>query len=182
MRRRRAMFRRKPPTQWIADGETFTTVGTNVPVGGAVTTTKLCGGQGGTSDPPGIQRFTILRIRGQLCFAPLAGTGWLGNDTAMLSYGIGVTTTTGAGVATAWNPASSLDADKAWMYLGHWQVVSDTGANFHDFFQIEIDIKTRRVIRGDQRCCLFVTANNIIGVGTTVSQRCFLRTLISRVA
>lgn len=178
MRRRRRGAKR--PTQWVCS-----TLGYGPPqtvVNGVVLRVMLVGTTGTTADfdPPLMNRYTVLRIRGHIDYT--IGTGAAIINTRW-RWGIIVTKTSGGGIAASLpDPASSVDGDSPWLWLAsafHGAAAANTGVTPN--LVIEVDVKAKRVMRPDEALMLCSFQEQSFGAASMVNTP-YLRTLISRSA
>jgi len=174
-------FRRKPPMQWVCSTAGYNPNLQSLGATGSLTGFELVGSTPAASfDPPVIDRYTVLRVRGQI---NIRWTPSAAAQNCLLSMGI-IRTQQKAGPLTVLpNPSLTSDGGSDWLWLT--SVLYTTAANFDPsnpvttpgFF--DIDVKSKRVMReGDALYLITLPGFS----GTAVDMLCNLRTLIARVA
>lgn len=173
------------PKQWVSSPNGYGSVGT-IGASSGIVTAVLAGADGvaASFNPPIIQRFTVLRIRGEVIWAPLTGaTG----DVYVLGAGIMLTKIADTGQAN-YDPTSQPDAGSPWLWLRHLTVCIGSTNNatlggMADQWSFDIDVKSKRVVKENERLVIFTKVLSVTGGGLgTFSQIDYLRTLISKVA
>lgn len=194
------MHRKKSPTQWVVCKDWNTTLTSVV---GAPGVTELVGATSVAAagfDPPIIQRFTVVCVRGQLM--PLSISFNAGGGVWTLGCGIIKLRTNVAGFATATfpNPNSQGDAGADWLWLRQFtfgvqsvgagaQQVTDhylttaaaPGASYRDSSLSQfVNVASKRTMREGEALALVCSLSGT--AGGVVSWTPYLRSLIKRVA
>lgn len=174
--RRRRFGRRKPPMQWCSS----TTYGFDTALAGGVNNFELCGASPSTSfDPPVIDRFTAVTVRGQIVIHPSTA-----NTSTELRLGIIVVRRSSATAAAMPDPAVSNDADQPWLWLESYrQDAFAVGAQVETQVSvIQVHAKVQRVLRQGDQLQLIINRVALVGTSPAVNMTHYLRTLIKRVA
>jgi len=175
----RGGFRAKRPTQWVGGNAYNASTGL---VSLTQSNLELCGSTSSGFDPPGIDRFTVERVRGQVI------VNWLPNavsEVCHLDMGIIAVTDSATAAGIVPSPSTQADSGAHWLWLQH-AVYSAGGINVQQGVlatcpaYFDIDVKSKRVFREDMTLYLAVLASFTAGGSCQLNS--FLRTLISRVA
>lgn len=195
MRRRRSGKRK--PCQWVVGTDTYATYLENsvAAANQFLSAQLLVGAQLGGNEPPTINRFTVNRVRGQIL--PLLSFNQSADMRCTLSMGIVVQTWVQSSLANVYpDPRQVEDGDRSWLWLHHmgfiWKAPTSTmvtttygvpvQAAGYSGTNIEVDVKSKRILQGDERLLLIYSINNSGDTPVSLPMWLWLRTLITRVA
>lgn len=190
MRRfRRGGGRKKVPQQWCSSPAGYGTPLTFT-LGAGPAPIVLAGATGvaASFDPPIIQRFTVMAVRGEVL---VNGTNSSSSQPAIIriAFGIIISQESSSGILLP-SPLSQLDAGQSWLWLRHYDIALPAGivgaGIFLSGLLYDVDhvlAKSKRIVKEQQQLVMMTQAVLFSGGGTTsVTITPFLRTLIRKVA